>query len=63
MSPSEIRKSKLETIYKIGAVTAISAVLVGIIETILQILPVANAPHETVLDWFILLWGFATWAF
>ena len=40
------------TIYKIGGVTAIGAVLVGVAEIAITFLPSGNAPHETVLDWF-----------
>jgi hypothetical protein len=47
-------QSQWNTIYKIGALAAIGAVLVGVTEIAITFLPGGNAPHETVLDWFTL---------
>ena len=47
-------QSRWNTIYKIGGLAAIGAVLVGVAEIAITFLPGGNAPHETVLDWFTL---------
>jgi hypothetical protein len=40
------------SIYKLGGVAALSAVLVGLLEIVITFLPGGNASQETVLDWF-----------
>ncbi|MEJ2266257.1 MAG: hypothetical protein P8X95_22655 [Anaerolineales bacterium] len=40
------------SIYKLGGVAALGAVLVGLLEIIITFLPGGNVPQETVLDWF-----------
>ena len=47
-------QSRWNTIYKIGGLAAIGAVLVGVAEIAITFLPGGNAPHETVLDWSML---------
>jgi hypothetical protein len=42
------------SIYKLGGVAALSAVLVGLLEIAITFLPGGNVPQETVLDWFTL---------
>ena len=54
VSHSANGNSTWESIYKIGGVAALSAVLVGIIESMIQFLPGGNVPHETILEWFLL---------
>jgi hypothetical protein len=54
MSKSEHNHSKWKTIYRIGAVAAFGAVLVGIIEILITFLPGGNTTQETVIDWFLL---------
>ena len=46
--------STWDSIYKIGGVAALNAVLVGVIESMIQYLPGNNISLETVLDWFML---------
>jgi hypothetical protein len=41
-------------VYKLGGVAVLVTVLVGIIESTIQFLPVSNIPLDTVLDWFVL---------
>ena len=41
-------------IYKLGGVAALGAVLVGLLESMIQYLPGSNISLETVLDWFML---------
>jgi hypothetical protein len=55
MSPSEKVHPNWKSIYRVGAVAALSAVLVGLIESGLMFLPGGNAPQMIVLDWFELL--------
>lgn len=43
-----------KSIYKLGGVAALSAVLVGLLEIVITFLPGGNVPQETVLDWFTL---------
>ena len=54
MSRPENGKSRWNSIYMIGGVAALSAILVGLIESIIMFLPGGNTPQETVLDWFVL---------
>jgi len=54
MTHTENHHLQWKTIYKIGGVAAIGAVLVGVAEIVITFLPGGNAPHETVLDWFTL---------
>jgi hypothetical protein len=54
MSSVSDHRSQWNTIYKIGALAAIGAVLVGVAEIAITFLPGGNAPHETVMDWFVL---------
>jgi hypothetical protein len=54
MAPSQIGDSNWKCIYKIGALSALSAVLVGLIEILITFLPGGNTSQETVLDWFML---------
>ena len=54
MPQSAKQEPKWAGIYKLGGVAALVAVLTGIIEIGIHFFPVRNAPHETVLDWFIL---------
>ena len=54
MSHSVNGNSAWDSIYKIGGVAALSAVLVGVIESMIQYLPGSNVSLETVLDWFVL---------
>lgn len=42
------------SIYKLGGVAALSAVLVGLLEIAITFLPGGNVSQETVLDWFLL---------
>jgi hypothetical protein len=49
------QQSQWNTIYKIGGVAAICAVLVGVAEIFITFLPGGNTPLETVSDWFKLL--------
>jgi hypothetical protein len=57
MSQSNTGESKWITIYKIGAVSAVTAVLVALLEIFITFLPGSNAPQDTVLDWFLLFQG------
>ena len=41
-------------VYKLGGVAVLVTVLVGIIESTIQFLPVSNIPQNTVIDWFVL---------
>ena len=41
-------------VYKLGGVAVLVTVLVGILESTIQFLPVSNIPLDTVLDWFVL---------
>lgn len=41
-----------KSIYRIGALAAIGAVLVGVLEILITFLPGGNTTQETVLDWF-----------
>ena len=43
-----------KSIYKLGAMAALGAVLVGLLEILITFLPGGNSPQETVLDWFML---------
>jgi len=54
MTGSNHADQNWKCIYKIGGVAAISAVLVGIVESLITFLPGGDAPHETVLEWFTL---------
>ena len=54
MSQSAKQESNWAGIYKLGGIAALVTVLVGIIESIIQFLPVSNIPQDTVLDLFIL---------
>jgi hypothetical protein len=54
MTPSENGQSKWNSIYKIGGMAAMSAVLVALLEIVITFLPGGNTPQETVLDWFTL---------
>ncbi len=54
MPPSVKGNSKWNSIYKIGGLAALSAVLVALLEILIMFLPGGNAPHETVIDWFML---------
>jgi hypothetical protein len=51
---AEDKVSQWKSVYKLGAVAALSVVLVGLLEIIITFLPGGNVPHETVLDWFAL---------
>jgi hypothetical protein len=42
------------SIYKLGGVAALSAVLIGLLEIAITFLPGGNVPQETVVDWFTL---------
>lgn len=44
--------AKWDGIYKLGGAAAIGAVLVGVIEIMITLLPGGNATTDTVLDWF-----------
>jgi hypothetical protein len=57
MTQSENGHSEWNSIYKIGGVAALSAVLVGLVEIVITFLPGGNTPQETVLDWFKLFQG------
>jgi hypothetical protein len=52
MSNPTNTNSNWNTIYKLGAWAAIGAVLVGVVEILITILPGGNTTQETVLDWF-----------
>jgi hypothetical protein len=54
MSQSANENSKWTTIYKLGGVAALSAVLVGVLEIVITFLPGGNTTQETVRDWFLL---------
>ena len=54
MPQSSKQEPEWAGIYKLGGVAALGAVLTGILEIGITFLPGGNAPHETVLDWFIL---------
>ena len=54
MSQSENRNIKWNSIYKLGGIAALGTVLVGLLESLIQFLPVGNVSPETVLDWFML---------
>jgi len=54
MSQSEHRNIKWNSIYRLGWMAALGAILVGILEILITFLPGGNAPQESVLDWFIL---------
>ncbi len=41
-------------LYRIAGIAALLAVLVGILEIAINFLPGGNAPHETVIAWFML---------
>jgi hypothetical protein len=55
MTRSENGRSQWGHIYKIGAVAALGAVLVGLAEILITFMPGGNVPLDTVLDWFKLL--------
>jgi hypothetical protein len=55
MSKLENENKMWNNIYKIGGAAALSLVLVGVIEIIINFLPGSAAPLETVPDWFMLL--------
>jgi hypothetical protein len=52
MTRSENAQSQWDSIYKIGGMAAIGAVLVGLLEIVITFLPGGNVPRETVLEWF-----------
>lgn len=52
MMPLENGHPKWNSIYKIGAVAALCAVLVGLLEMGITFLPGGNINPQTVLDWF-----------
>ena len=54
MLRSEKQDSEWHTIYKLGGIAALSAVLVGLLEIIITFLPGGYTTQETVLDWFLL---------
>jgi len=54
MSNHEVENSHWNNIYKIGGVAALCAVLVGVIEILINFTPGGNAVQENVLDWFML---------
>ena len=54
MSQSDKQEPNWAGIYKLGGVVAFLTVLVGIIESTIQYLPMSNIPLNTVLDWFVL---------
>jgi hypothetical protein len=57
MSSSGNDDSKWNGFYKLGGWAALGAVLVGVLEIIIQFLPGGNSPHKTVLGWFALFQG------
>ena len=54
MSPAQKVDPGWSFIYKLGGWAALSAVLVGVVEALITILPGGDAPHETVIEWFAL---------
>ena len=54
MSQSAKQEPDWAGVYKLGGVAVLVTVLVGIIESTIQFLPVSNIPLDTVLDWFAL---------
>lgn len=54
MPQAESSDSQWYSIYKLGGMAALSAVLVGLIEMAIMFLPGGNASQETILDWFTL---------
>ena len=52
MSNPTNTNSNWNTIYKLGAASAIGAVLVGVVEILITFLPGGNTTQETILDWF-----------
>ena len=54
MSQPEHGDQIWKSIYKLGGIAALGAVLVGLLEILITFLPGGNTPQETVLDWFIL---------
>ena len=52
MASVETDQRPWKRIYRIGAVAAIGAVLVGLLEIAITFLPGGNTTQETVLDWF-----------
>ena len=52
MAHSENDPSQWRRIYQLGAVAAIGAVLVGVLEIVITFLPGGNVPLETVQEWF-----------
>ncbi|MFH1632889.1 MAG: DUF4386 family protein [Chloroflexota bacterium] len=53
-SSAETAGSNWQSLYKIGGMAALIAVLVGIMEIAITFLPGGNASPETVIDWFML---------
>jgi len=52
MTDFDSAESKWKGIYRLGGLSALGAVLVGILEIGITFLPGRNVPYETVLDWF-----------
>jgi uncharacterized membrane protein len=53
-SSVETADSNWQSLYKIGGMAALIAVLVGLIEITITFLPGGNASPETIIDWFTL---------
>jgi len=51
---AEIAEARWRSVYRVGAVTILAVVLVGILEMAITFLPGGNTVQETVLDWFAL---------
>jgi hypothetical protein len=52
MTRSEDGQPQWRSIYVIGGIAALGAVLVGLVEILITFLPGGNVPLDTVLDWF-----------
>jgi hypothetical protein len=52
MTHSENDQTQWNSIYQIGGLAAIGAVVVGVLEIVITFLPGGNVPRETVLEWF-----------
>jgi hypothetical protein len=54
MSSTEKHDYRWHSIYILGGIAALSAVLVGLIEIVITFLPGGNTTQESVIDWFLL---------
>ncbi len=52
MTHAENNRTQWNSIYRIGGMAAIGAVVVGVSEIAITFLPGGNVPRETVLEWF-----------